>query len=143
LESAYTYVGTNTTCVVKPKVATPKITEVGQYFLNGNETQLKNIVATVGPTAVAMYASSAFMNYKSGIFQDTDCPSTCINATTKAWNVNHAMVVVGYGTNATANTDFWIVRNSWGTAWGEAGYVRTVRNKANNCNYACWPMFVI
>lgn len=63
------------------------------------------------PIAVAMYANSAFMSYNSGIF--TGCPDY---ATSKA-NVNHAVVVVGYDSNGN-----YIIKNSWGTSWGENGY---------------------
>ncbi len=49
-----------------------------------------------------------------------------------AVNVNHAVIVVGYGTDSVFG-DYWIVRNSWGSAWGEKGYVRMARNLANRC----------
>ena len=54
------------------------------------------------------------MRYKAGIFE-TDC----------GLDVNHAMLAVGWG--ADLLTDFWKVKNSYGTTWGEAGYIRMKR----------------
>ena len=38
-----------------------------------------------------------------------------------------AVVVVGYGTDATLG-DYWIVRNTWGATWGDAGHIKMKRN---------------
>ena len=49
-------------------------------------------------------------------------------------NTNHAVVIVGYGTEN--GVDYWKVRNSWGTWWGEAGHFRIKRNSGNLCGFA-------
>jgi C1A family cysteine protease len=52
-----------------------------------------------------------FMLYRSGIFEDSVCNNT-------PESLNHAVLLVGYGTDNTTGTDFWIVKNSWSTKWG-------------------------
>lgn len=93
----------------------------------GDEQKLKEAVATVGPISVAIDASQdSFMFYSSGVYDEPSCSST---------NLDHAVLVVGYGTTQNG-TDYWIVKNSWSTNWGEGGYVRMVRNKFNACGIA-------
>jgi C1A family cysteine protease len=43
------------------------------------------------------------------------CPQT---------GINHAINIIGWGTDIATNTDYWIVRNSWGTSWGDKGYAK-------------------
>ncbi|XP_070490102.1 cathepsin K-like [Chironomus tepperi] len=106
-----------------------------QFFLNGNATALKKIISNYGPVAIAMQVSSSglFQNYKTGIFSDASCPGP-----NQCGTVNHAMVAVGYG--STAGQEYFIVRNSWGSSWGESGYIRMAMG--NTCNVACWAIGV-
>merc|ERR1711988_2073078 len=39
--------------------------------------------------------------------------------------INHAVIAVGYGTDGV---DYFKIRNSWGTSWGESGYIRLGQN---------------
>jgi len=72
-----------------------------------------------GPLAVVTNGGSwAFQNYAGGIF------------TAACYNIDHAVGLVGYG--VSGNTAYWLVRNSWGSTWGEAGYIRIAINPANN-----------
>jgi len=74
------------------------------------------------PVSVAIEADqAAFQLYKSGVFTGT-CGS----------NLDHGVLLVGYGSDA--GVDYWKVKNSWGTGWGESGYIRLQRGKAQTCD---------
>ena len=58
-------------------------------------------------------------------------------------NLDHAVLLVGYGSQNSSAFDsslqdeipYWVVKNSWGTDWGEHGYYRVVRG-VNHCGIA-------
>lgn len=103
----------------------------------GNEADLKAAVANIGPIAISvdMTGTSAIRGYYSGVYTSTVCSNEPEKAT-------HAMTVVGYGTTSTGQ-DYWIVRNSWGTKWGDNGYIKWARNKNNMCGIANWGIYPV
>lgn len=96
---------------------------------------LTNAIANQGPISVAVYVSSLFQYYSGGLFVDTSCPTG---------QINHAVTLVGYGNGSSG--DYYILRNSWGTNWGDNGYMLFKRNTNGNTNqcdiatYASYPI---
>lgn len=72
--------------------------------------------ASVGPISVGINADK-FKLYKSGVFDDDSCSA----------DLNHGVVAVGYG--SVNSKDYWNLKNSWGTSWGDDGYMKISRNK--------------
>ena len=109
-EDEYPYYGYQSSCDYDSSrglVAAHSYTRVGQ----GNKNALMQAVAR-GPVSVAIEADrSAFQSYSGGVITSTSCGT----------NLDHGVLVVGYDT--TANPPYWKVKNSWGTWWGESGYV--------------------
>ncbi|ELT89004.1 hypothetical protein CAPTEDRAFT_95613, partial [Capitella teleta] len=99
----------------------------------GNEVKMKEAVALVGPVSVAIDAShSSFMSYKGGVYVEKEC---------SPYQLDHGVLVVGYGTEQ--GLDYWLVKNSWGTTWGDQGYIKMARNMHNHCgiaSMACYPL---
>jgi cathepsin L len=128
-EADYGYTAQDGTCHFDINKVAVKLS--GYHDVDKNENALQEAVATVGPISIALDATGFFL-YKSGIFDDSNCQPN---------SPDHAVLAVGYGSEA--GTDFWIVKNSWGASWGEAGYIRMHRNANNLCglaNYATYPI---
>ena len=112
----------------------------------GDEEDLKAAVATAGPVAVAMDAQNiSFQLYSKGdqlipvwlsihLINIFFCQGIYNEPRCRKDNVNHSALVVGYGTED--GVDYWLVKNSWGTSWGDAGYIKMARNLDNQCGIA-------
>jgi len=92
---------------------------------SSNQWQLKEAVSR-NPVSVGIQAdSSIFRYYTGGIITDKNC----------GIKLNHGVLVVGYGEEK--GQKYWLVKNSWGTDWGEKGYVRIARNDSSNDDGVC------
>merc|ERR1711970_314324 len=110
---------------------TPPVVGLSGYdTMTNDQDAVMEHLANVGPMAVAV-AASRWGSYRSGVF--TGCSFDANIA------INHAVVLVGYGTDAV-DGDYWIVRNSWGTGWGEDGYIRLQRQSKAQCGVNTTPM---
>lgn len=110
LRSAYPYTGRQGSCRASSFARNARISGV---------SGIADGVAALGsgPTVIYLQAQGAFMSYGGGIFNGV------------CGQYDHAVIAVGWGTSGS--TRFWIVRNSWGTRWGEQGYIRIQMN--GNC----------
>jgi C1A family cysteine protease len=98
-----------------------------------DQLSLKAAVAQQ-PVAVAISADTRlFQSYTSGVITSTSCYTS----------LDHGVLVVGYGSEN--GIDYWLVKNSWGTSWGDKGYVKIARSSSTNdegiCGIAKQPSF--
>jgi cathepsin X len=119
--------GDGSNCFVPDSYSIYAIDEFGK--LRGEENMMQEIFQR-GPIVCGIAVTKELIHdYKGGIFEDT----------TGASKIDHDISVVGYG--AENGVKYWVVRNSWGTYWGEDGFFRIVRGKDNlkiesECVYA-------
>ncbi|XP_044758249.1 cathepsin L-like proteinase [Coccinella septempunctata] len=92
-----------------------------QYGIRDTEHDLLSVVGIRGPVATMIEVTPYIMHYKSGIVSDTSCGK----------GPNHAVTIVGYGTENGQR--YWLLRNSWGTTWGDRGYYKLSRSTNENC----------
>ncbi|XP_073465114.1 cathepsin S-like [Aquarana catesbeiana] len=123
LESSYPYQAKEGTCISAPRAA-----NCSSYvnITSGDELSLQQAVAINGPVSVRLHSSlQSFKTYKKGVYYDPNCrPKT----------PTHAVVIVGYGREN--GDDYWLIKNSWDTIWGEKGYMKLARNRGNQCGIA-------
>ncbi|CAM8974950.1 unnamed protein product [Rhodiola kirilowii] len=114
-EEDYPYEGTQGTCDAKKK-ENSLVTIDGHENVPANDEEALLKAVANQPVSVAIDAEGfAFQFYKEGVFTGR-CGT----------DLDHGVAVVGYGTTLDG-TKYWIVRNSWGSDWGEQGYIRMQR----------------
>ncbi|KQK12093.1 ervatamin-B [Brachypodium distachyon] len=113
----YPYEGSQGTCEVD--FETPVFARINGYAFvppNDGDAMLRRVA--LQPVATIIHISkTVMMRYHGGVFKGP-CGSN------RMW---HAMTVVGYGSHQ-GDGDYWVVRNSWGTRWGEGGYMHISRD---------------
>jgi len=133
-ETCYPYTAEDGTCAYSAqKPCCGSTVTAYTDVTSGDEGALQTAVYGV-PTSVAIDASqSSFQFYESGVYYEPACSST---------NLDHGVLAVGWGHDATSGNDYWIVKNSWGADWGMSGYIWMARNMQNNCGIATAASFV-
>jgi C1A family cysteine protease len=105
--ASYSYKATQGSC----KSCTSAGVTVGGVNLVTSRSESALASALNGsPASVSVNADSSWQHYSSGILQDS---TTCSH--------NHAVLAVGY------TEDAWKIKNSWGSSYGESGYIRIAK----------------
>jgi len=131
--SHYPYTAKNGQCQFNATWVDAKI----KTFTNAgsDETKMQNNLVNLGPLSVCVDAAH-WQNYVSGVLTPRQCCPFI------ACQLDHCVQLVGY--NATTSPGYWIVRNSWNTDWGIAGYIN-IQMGGNACGItkeATWPATV-
>jgi KDEL-tailed cysteine endopeptidase len=100
-----------------------------------NQIALKEAVFNA-PVSIAIEADTKyFQSYSSGVLTSSSCGT----------NLDHGVLIVGYG--AENGIKYWLVKNSWGTSWGDQGYVKIARSDSTNdqgiCGISMQPSYPI
>ncbi|XP_037729484.1 procathepsin L [Drosophila subpulchrella] len=101
---------------------------------SSDEKELAEVVFNIGPVAVSIdHLHEEFELYSGGILRIPACRSSKKDLT-------HSVLLVGFGTDPKWG-DYWLIKNSYGTAWGESGYFKLARNANNMCGVATLPQY--
>lgn len=111
--------------MVEAKVKRYKMIPVKEKALP--EEVVAEAVVKHGPISAGLDATG-FQHYKGGVFYNNDCNSIYLT---------HAITIVGFTQN------YWIIKNSWGTNWGDEGYIYLAKDRLNHCGIATYPSYVV
>ncbi|MGQ9595001.1 MAG: C1 family peptidase [Anaerolineae bacterium] len=106
----------------------PHISRISSWRFVGSSvgvpdtTAIKRAILEHGPVAAAVCAGPLMQGYRGGIFST--------NERCAPYAVNHAILLVGWD-DTQGSGGVWILRNSWGTGWGEGGYMRITYGTSN------------
>ena len=114
-EADYPYKGVNGTCNTSLSGVTGDASYVA---VQANSSSAMKASIEAGPTSIAIEADKmAFQFYRGGILN---------NASGCGTNLDHGVLAVGYGTES--GQAYFLVKNSWGASWGDAGYIKMADN---------------
>jgi cathepsin L len=115
LASQYPYLGHDGKC---HDSSVPTYANV-ESFADVPSNNYTALMAAVMKTPVAVgVAAMNWGDYMGGVYPSTLCDG----------DIDHAVLLVGWGTDPGLG-DYWKIKNSWGTGWGENGYIRLQKNK--------------
>ena len=115
----------------------PRTSFQSWHRVDCNDTAaIKTAIMTYGVVAAAVEVGSAFEAYSGGVYQDSY--TTCSSSPCYYTPTNHIIALVGWNDNG--GDGYWILRNSWGTHWGESGYMRI---KYTSARVGCEAVYLV
>jgi len=116
-ETDYPYKGVQKRC----KLDTSKVvaTVSGREHVSTNEKTIAAYVSKNGPVSIGINANM-MQFYTGGVAHPR-------KAMCQPQELDHGVLIAGYGTDESSGKPYWLVKNSWGTGWGEDGYYRIFR----------------
>lgn len=114
-EQNYPYKKKRSNCSINETDVVAKFT--GYRNITSDEVEMQKALYELGPLSIGMDATT-LQFYIGGVAN----PWLCSNTN------NHAVLVVGYG-HSIFGRDYWLIKNSWGSWWGERGYFKLIRGK--------------
>lgn len=129
----------SSSCSVSADQAAASITGWEQ-IVGGDCTASKNCTLLLRsalekqPIAVAITSNGGFGEYAGGFY---NCPNNGEMASKN--DLNHALLLVGYGTDSSVG-DYWILKNSYGSSWGDSGFMKLVADAKINCGLNVFPV---
>jgi len=124
-EVSYPYTAKDGFCRFNPANVGAKIDSFG--FVDQTPDQMKAAVYLHGPISIAVEADQ-WQFYKSGVYS-----GPC------SGQINHAVLIVGYGVDTSSKANYWILKNSWGPAWGQKGFM-FLKSGDNICGAEEYPI---
>eukprot|EP00743_Colponemidia_sp_Colp-15_P009909 GILK01010867.1.p1 GENE.GILK01010867.1~~GILK01010867.1.p1 ORF type:complete len:328 (-),score=11.54 GILK01010867.1:121-1104(-) len=128
--SYQSYWGTTPSCIYSAtNPQTKPFVQTSGYSVTSPRNDVDSVLQSLfvnGPLAISVDASN-WNNYESGIYNGCDYANNI--------SMDHAVQLVGYGTDAALGSDYWIVRNSWSASFGEQGFIRLVRESTPKCGW--------
>jgi C1A family cysteine protease len=110
-EECYPYKAYGQTCKAQASCHTAKARS--WEAVTHSEDAIEAYLTAHGPISIALNANW-LQSYTGGIGHPSSCPSS---------GINHGILLVGYN-NKDGGKKSWLIKNSWGTGWGERGYFR-------------------
>lgn len=124
-EADYPYTAKDGTCSKDPETYVYSVESWSQVGKD-EDVEIRAAMMEKGSISIGIHAGSGMMGYKGGVWKAKFCGK----------RLNHAVNIVGWGEDK--GEPFWLIRNSWGSSWGEDGYMRISRGSGRcGLNEAC------